>query len=159
MSGWVRGFEPRHWTVTIKPVRQTPGCGPGRSGRRGGLPRAAPGCSQAYSVGITGSPRDSWIADIGSPARAATCRSRAASRGSRATTSPPRTSSTSSGRPTDSPGAGPVPITSASATPCASVRRAAHLRPPFDDFAPSDFFATGTSGASGSAEPARATSL
>ncbi len=46
-----------------------------------------------------------------------------------------------------------------SSTPCVSGRRAAHLRPPIEAFPPSDFFATGRSGAFGSAESARATSL
>ena len=38
--------------------------------------RAPAGRAHTYSVGITGSPRDSCVADSGSPARAATCRSR-----------------------------------------------------------------------------------
>ena len=56
-------------------------------------------------------------------------------------------------------GTAPVPMTSVSAIPSASVRRAAHLRPPMDDLPPTDFFATAVSGAFGSAEVARATSL
>ncbi len=52
-----------------------------------------------------------------------------------------------------------MPTTSASATPAASVLRAAHLRPPTEALPPRDFLATGTSGAFGSAEAARATSL
>ena len=53
--------------------------------------------------------------------------------GSRPTTSPSRTSSTSSGRSLPSfSGAVPMPTTSASATPWSSRRRSANLRPPIE---------------------------
>ena len=49
-------------------------------------------CPSRCKVGITGSPFDICCTDQGSSAREARCRSRAASSGSRPTTSPPRTS-------------------------------------------------------------------
>src|SRR4051794_18087218 len=87
--------------------------------------------SLSYTVGMAGSPRESCSADGGSSASVAACRSRAASSGSRPTTSPSLTSSTSSGRSLpSSAGQVAMPITSASATPLGLRRRSDHLRPP-----------------------------
>ena len=67
-----------------------------------------------------------------------------------ATTSPPRTSSTTSCRSPSRGSTPPLLTTSATAVPSASCRRTADLRPPLE-FLPSERLATGT--------PSRSTSL
>ena len=102
------------------------------------------------SVGMAGSPRESWCATAA--ARRATgvplARGRRAARGRRPRRRSPAPPA-AAGRRRRRPGGRPMPITSASATPSASSRRSGPLAAADAGLVRADFLATGTSGAAG----------